>query len=48
MKLKVERTLKEDPNDNTLMNEQEARKQKAHRNAPTLKELNEAPSDHDE
>ena len=48
MKLKVESTLKELPKDRTLANEQDAKKQKAHMNAPTLKELKEAPSDQDE
>ena len=40
----VDRTLKDDPNDNTLMKEHDARKQKAHRKAPTLKELKDAPT----
>ena len=48
MNEKVDRTLKDDPNDNTLMKEQLARRQKAHRNAPTLKELKDAPRLQDE
>ena len=44
----VDRTLKDDPNDNTLMKEHDARKQKAHKKAPTLKELKDAPRLQDE